>query len=259
MLRRYCALAREKQIWLSLGGFQEKIDGDRTKVHNAHLIVNDQGEIVSKYHKIHLFDVDVPGGISFRESSHTKAGTELVVADSPVGKLGLSVCYDLRFPELYGALTRKGAEVLLVPAAFTLKTGIAHWHALLRATAIQNQCYVMAAAQTGAHNTDAKHQQPPSFMSEFSASDDIGVTPTPTPSTAAAPAPAEVKKPAVAGGFRESFGHALVVDPWGAVIGECEEGTGLVVAEIDLDKIRAIRKALPVGSHRRPDLYYGKL
>ncbi|KAJ1400235.1 Carbon-nitrogen hydrolase [Sesbania bispinosa] len=133
IMEKYCSLARESSIWLSLGGFQEK-GPDPEHLFNTHVIVDDTGKIRSSYRKIHLFDVDVPGG-------------------SPIGRLGLSVCYDLRFPELYQLLRFKhGAQVLLVPAAFTKVTGEAHWEILLRARAIESQCYVIAATQAGKHN-----------------------------------------------------------------------------------------------------------
>ncbi|KAI4351203.1 hypothetical protein L6164_005582 [Bauhinia variegata] len=152
IMQKYCFLARESSIWLSLGGFQER-GSDDEHVCNTHVIVDDAGEIISTYRKIHLFDVDVPGGRVYKESKYTEAGKDVVVADSPIGRLGLTVCYDLRFPELYQLLRfRHGAQVLLVPSAFTKLTGEAHWEILLRARAIETQCYVIAAAQTGKHN-----------------------------------------------------------------------------------------------------------
>ncbi|XP_077237055.1 deaminated glutathione amidase, chloroplastic/cytosolic-like isoform X2 [Tasmannia lanceolata] len=152
IMQGYCSLARESNIWLSLGGFQEK-GPDDAHLHNTHVIVDDSGNIKSIYRKIHLFDVDVPGGMVYKESNFTTAGNELAVMDSPVGRLGVTVCYDLRFPELYQQLRfQHQAQVLLVPAAFTKVTGEAHWEILLRARAIETQCYVIAAAQTGRHN-----------------------------------------------------------------------------------------------------------
>lgn len=152
IMRRYCSLARESGIWLSLGGFQEKGLDDK-HLFNTQVLLDDLGNIRSCYRKMHLFDVDVPGGPRFKESNFTTPGSELVVADSPVGRLGLTVCYDLRFPELYQQLRfRHNAQVLLVPSAFTTVTGEAHWEILLRARAIETQCYVIAAAQAGKHN-----------------------------------------------------------------------------------------------------------
>ncbi|KAI3874484.1 hypothetical protein MKX03_004814 [Papaver bracteatum] len=152
IMQKYCSLARESNIWLSLGGFQEK-GPDDTHLSNAHVLIDDTGNLRSTYRKIHLFDVDIPGGAVFKESSFTEAGKNIVVIDSPVGRLGLTVCYDLRFPELYQRLRyQHQAQVLLVPAAFTKITGEAHWEILLRARAIETQCYVIAAAQAGKHN-----------------------------------------------------------------------------------------------------------
>ncbi|XP_034203159.1 deaminated glutathione amidase, chloroplastic/cytosolic isoform X1 [Prunus dulcis] len=156
ILQQYCSLARincrESGIWLSLGGFQEK-GSDDEHLFNTHVVVDDAGNIRSTYRKIHLFDVDIPGGRAYNEGSFTEPGKNVVAADSPVGRLGLTVCYDLRFPELYQQLRfQHEAQVLLVPAAFTKVTGLAHWEILLRARAIETQCYVIAAAQAGQHN-----------------------------------------------------------------------------------------------------------
>ncbi|KAL0923227.1 hypothetical protein M5K25_007272 [Dendrobium thyrsiflorum] len=152
IMQKYCSLAREANIWLSLGGFQEK-GPDDAHLHNTHVLVDDCGNIRSTYRKIHLFDVDVPGNMVYKESSFTTAGDAIVVEDSPAGRLGLTVCYDLRFPELYQMLRfEHNAQVLLVPSAFTKVTGEAHWELLLRARAIETQCFVIAAAQAGKHN-----------------------------------------------------------------------------------------------------------
>ncbi|XP_045817845.1 deaminated glutathione amidase, chloroplastic/cytosolic [Trifolium pratense] len=152
IMDQYCSLARESSIWLSLGGFQEK-GSDPQHLFNTHVVVDDTGKIRSTYRKIHLFDVDVPGGRVYKESSFTESGKDVVAVDSPIGRLGLSVCYDLRFPEIYQLLRfQHGAQILLVPAAFTKVTGEAHWEILLRARAIENQCYVIASAQAGIHN-----------------------------------------------------------------------------------------------------------
>ncbi|GFY84609.1 nitrilase/cyanide hydratase and apolipoprotein N-acyltransferase family protein [Actinidia rufa] len=152
IMKGYCSLARESSIWLSLGGFQEK-GSDDVHLHNTHVLIDDAGTIRSTYSKMFLFDVDVPGGTVYKESSFTEAGKEIVAVDSPFGRLGVTVCYDLRFPELYQQLRfSHEAQVLLVPAAFTKVTGQAHWEILLRARAIETQCYVIAAAQAGKHN-----------------------------------------------------------------------------------------------------------
>ncbi|KAL3523741.1 hypothetical protein ACH5RR_016575 [Cinchona calisaya] len=152
IMKGYCSLARDSNMWLSLGGFQEK-GLDDGYLRNAHVLIDDSGNIRSVCRKMHLFDVDVPGSAVYRESSFTEAGNEIVAVDSPFGRLGLTVCYDLRFPELYQQLRfHHNAQVLLVPAAFTKPTGQAHWETLLRARAIETQCYVIAAAQAGKHN-----------------------------------------------------------------------------------------------------------
>lgn len=152
IMQQYQSLARESKIWVSLGGFQEK-GSQEAHICNTHVVIDDAGNIRSTYRKIHLFDVDVPGGRSYKESSFTEPGKDIVALDSPVGRLGLTVCYDLRFPELYQQLRfQHEAQVLLVPAAFTKITGQAHWEILLRARAIETQCYVIAAAQAGKHN-----------------------------------------------------------------------------------------------------------
>ncbi|XP_074565566.1 deaminated glutathione amidase, chloroplastic/cytosolic isoform X1 [Curcuma longa] len=152
IMQRYCSLAGNSKIWLSLGGFQEK-GPDDSHHYNTHVLVDCTGNIRKIYRKIHLFDVDVPGSMVYKESNITAPGDSIVVAESPVGLLGLSVCYDLRFPELYQQLRfQHQAQILLVPSAFTKVTGEAHWEILLRARAIETQCYVIAAAQAGRHN-----------------------------------------------------------------------------------------------------------
>lgn len=152
ILQKYCSLARESGIWLSLGGFQEK-GSDDEHLSNTHVVVDDAGNIRSTYRKIHLFDVDIPGGRVYKEGSFTEPGENVVAVDSPIGRLGLTVCYDLRFPEIYQLLRfQHDAQILLVPSAFTKVTGQAHWEILLRARAIETQCYVIASAQAGQHN-----------------------------------------------------------------------------------------------------------
>jgi predicted amidohydrolase len=145
-------IARSNGLWLSLGGMHEATGNPSGKIHNTHLVIDAEGGIVAMYRKIHLFDIVMAGGPVLKESDGTEPGDVCVACDSPVGRLGLSTCFDLRFPEMYGHLVRNGAEVLLVPSAFTATTGKAHWHALLRARAIENFSYVVAAAQVGRHN-----------------------------------------------------------------------------------------------------------
>ncbi|CAM6034067.1 unnamed protein product [Sphagnum compactum] len=210
IMKRYQSLAREAGLWLALGGFQEKGPDDK-HIYNTHVLLDDYGRICSSYRKIHLFDVDVPGGPVLKESNNTASGSEVVVANCPAGKLGLTVCYDLRFPELYQRLRfAENAEVLLVPSAFTKKTGEAHWELLLRARAVETQCYVLAAAQAGKHNDK-----------------------------------------------RESYGDAMIIDPWGTVIARLPDKlvTGIAVAQVDLSMLQAIRLRMPIEQHRRYDIY----
>lgn len=145
------ALAIETGAWLLLGGVPERVEGDAAHVHNAAVLVDAAGSVAAVYRKVHLFDVDLADGTRLQESRSVRAGDEVLAVESPVGKLGLSICYDLRFPELYRRLVDQGATVLTVPAAFTVPTGRDHWHVLLRARAIESQSYVLAAAQWGAH------------------------------------------------------------------------------------------------------------
>jgi predicted amidohydrolase len=151
-------IARASQLWISAGGMHERVpknnEQEEGRVYNTHIILDSSGEIIQTYRKIHLFDVQIPQqGVNLQESKTTKPGNQLVVCHSPVGRLGLSTCYDVRFPEQYTALAQTmGAQILLVPSAFTVPTGAAHWHVLLRARAIETQCYVLAAAQCGQHN-----------------------------------------------------------------------------------------------------------
>lgn len=195
--------ARENGIWLSLGGFQERIEGEG-KIYNSHLIVDDSGEIAATYRKIHLFSAQLPDGSSYGEDVAVRPGESVVVCDSPYGKLGLTICYDLRFFDLFGELRELGAQIILVPAAFTTITGAAHWEVLLRARAIETQCYVVAAAQVGIHNR-----------------------------------------------VRSTYGHGMIIDPWGRVLARCGENDDVVFADIDLSSLKKIREQMPVWQHRR--------
>jgi predicted amidohydrolase len=195
-------LARETGAWLLLGGFPERAEPAR--IGNTSLLLAPDGRVVSRYRKMHLFDVEVPGGQRFRESETVSPGGAPVVAPTPWGGLGMTICYDLRFPELYRALTAAGARLCAVPAAFTRETGKDHWHVLLRARAIENQLFVFAPAQHGFH-----------------------------------------------GGKRASYGHALVVDPWGVVLAECGERDGYALAPVDFDYQDRVRATLPCLTHRR--------
>ena len=210
-LEQYRTLARRHGLWLSLGGFHEA-GAPGNRVHNTHVVVDAAGSTVAEYRKIHLFDVDVPGGATLLESRSTAPGkAEAVVVDArdQLGfTFGLTTCYDVRFPELYVALARRGCDAILVPSAFTVPTGEAHWHLLLRARAVESQSYILAAAQAGAHNEK-----------------------------------------------RRSYGHALAVDPWGAVVGDAGvEAPSMVTVDLDLDKVRSIREKMPIQAHRRRDV-----
>jgi len=196
-------MARRHRMWVIGGGLPERIADDPDRTHNTAVVVAPDGALRATYRKLHLFDVAIPGRAEHRESASTAPGADVVTADTPLGRLGVTICYDLRFPELYRRLAGAGAEVLLVPAAFTAFTGAAHWHALLRARAIENQCYLIAAAQTGRHNER-----------------------------------------------RETYGHSLIIDPWGTVLAELTAGTGVITAEIDPARLAETRAQMPCLSHR---------
>lgn len=201
-------MATAHGMWVVGGGvaeiLPEEAGQDIEKTYNTCVVVSPAGEIVTRYRKIHLFDVDIPDKVRLRESDTTEPGRDIVAERTPVGTLGLTICYDLRFPELYRRLAiAEGAEVVFVPSAFTAHTGDAHWHPLLRARAIENQCYVVAPAQVGQHNEK-----------------------------------------------RTSYGHAAVIDPWGTVLAERAEGTGIALADIDLAHLHEIRGRMPCRDHR---------
>ncbi len=204
-IRSLRELAHALGITLLCGSLAERAEGG--KVHNTSVLVGPDGALLAAYRKVHLFDVEIGDGATYRESELVVPGEEAITAATPVGQVGLSVCYDLRFPELYRRLSRAGAEILTVPAAFTLMTGKDHWEVLLRARAIENQCYVVAAAQHGSHP-----------------------------------------------GNRLTYGHSMIVDPWGIVLACCPDGPGVAVAEIDRRAIERIRRSLPALQHRRFDL-----
>lgn len=206
-LKPFLSLAQKHKIWLSLGGFPEA-NPKNDRPFNTHLIVDPDGAIHSSYRKTHLFDVVLPSGQALKESNGITPGDDLTLAKTPFANFGMSVCYDLRFPEMYGALRRQGANVLLIPAAFTTPTGMAHWEVLLRARAIETQCFVVAAAQVGRHNKN-----------------------------------------------RHSYGHAMIVDPWGTVVAQVGAGEGIALAHIDLEAAQKVRQRMPVMEHRRPTLY----
>lgn len=203
VLARVREEAANASIWVELGSLGILGEADDRRV-NRSFLIDDQGEIRARYDKIHLFDVDLPTGESWRESSAYRPGEKAVVADTPCGRLGMTVCYDLRFPALFAALSAAGANILSIPAAFTVPTGKAHWHALMRARAIENACWVVAAAQAGQHEDG-----------------------------------------------RATFGHSLVIDPWGEVVLDMGEQPGLGFADIDPDQCRVVKERVPVIEHRR--------
>jgi predicted amidohydrolase len=196
--------AAEAGLWVHLGSLAVRGES-RGKLRNRSYLIDSSGALRAFYDKIHLFDVDLASGESWRESALYEPGARTVVAATPAGLLGLSICYDLRFPGLYLALTDSGAQVLAIPAAFTVPTGQAHWHVLLRARAIEAGVFVVAAAQSGLHEDG-----------------------------------------------RETYGHSLVIGPWGEVLLDMGEGEGIGFAELDLAEIDAVRARLPALRHRRP-------
>ena len=196
--------AKRQSIWVHLGSLAVLLDDG--KVANRAFVIDREGQVRTRYDKIHLFDVDLPTGESWRESATYSAGTDVALINgTPVGKLGLTICYDLRFPMLFARLAEADADVIAVPAAFTVPTGSAHWHVLLRARAIEAGLFVVAAAQVG-HHEDG----------------------------------------------RNTFGHSLVVDPWGEVLLDMGEAPGVGFADIDLARISDVRSRIPALNHRRP-------
>src|SRR6187431_1196007 len=201
-LATFRELARALGIFVHVGSLAVKASAD--KAVNRSFLIDRRGEIVARYDKIHMFDVDLKGGESYRESRSYRPGELAVLSDLPWGRLGLTICYDLRFPALYRALAEAGASFLAIPAAFTQQTGEAHWHILMRARAIENGCYVFAAAQGGDHEDG-----------------------------------------------RATFGHSLVVDPWGKIIAEGGTEPGVIFADIDPAEVPAARGRIPSLQHGR--------
>jgi predicted amidohydrolase len=202
-IAHFATLARELGIWLHIGSMAILLGSGR--IANRSLLFSPEGQIAARFDKIHMFDVELPGGESYRESKNYQAGTAAVLADLPWGVLGLTVCYDLRFPHLYRALAKAGADFLAIPSAFTRKTGEAHWHVLLRARAIETGCFVFAAAQAGRHESG-----------------------------------------------RETYGHSLIVNPWGEVLAEAGVEPGVIVADIDPGQVATARQRIPSLQHDRP-------
>lgn len=195
-------IAAQHNVWILIGSIRAKTSPE-AKPMNRSVLVSPQG-IAATYDKLHLFDVTLPDGTNYRESAQSAAGEHAVLARTPLGSIGLSICYDLRFPHLYRELALGGAEILLVPSAFTRPTGAAHWHALLRARAIENGAYVIAPAQYGEHP-----------------------------------------------GGRTTYGHSLIIDPWGNILAEAGDEPCVIAATIDLEKVSEVRKQLPMLQHHK--------
>lgn len=202
-LPQFRALAEELGIWLLIGSLAIKVSD--TKTANRSFLIDPKGRITARYDKIHLFDVDLPSGEKYRESNTVAGGDSAVIAETPWGKLGLTICYDLRFPQLYRALAKKGAFALTVPSAFTETTGKAHWHVLLRARAIENGAFVIAPAQGGHHANG-----------------------------------------------RKTYGHSLIVAPWGEVLAEAGTDPCVIVADIDPAASADARARVPNLKHDQP-------
>lgn len=204
VLARGRAAAAQESIWLALGSLA--VDTGEGKWANRSFLIDNSGEVVARYDKMHMFDVDLASGESWRESNAYRAGEKVVTAQTPVGRLGLTICYDLRFPALFEAMGRQACDVIAIPAAFTVPTGKAHWHVLQRARAIEASAFVVAAAQVGKHEDG-----------------------------------------------RETYGHSLVVDPWGEVLLDMGgEAPGLGFCDIDLGRIAEVRAQVPSLANRRP-------
>lgn len=195
-LPAFAELARDTGAWVLIGSLGIRLD-DGGAVNRSYLL-DSTGNVAARYDKIHLFDVDLPGGERYRESDNYRPGDRAVVARTPWGGLGMTVCYDVRFPALHRALAKAGADILTVPAAFTAATGVAHWHVLLRARAIETGCFVIAPAQTGTHE-----------------------------------------------GGRRTFGHSLIVDPWGGVLADGGADEGFILADLDLAAVAEARRTIP--------------
>ncbi|HLG87727.1 MAG TPA: carbon-nitrogen hydrolase family protein [Alphaproteobacteria bacterium] len=202
-LKRLTDLARETGVWLVVGSLSIRLEND--KLANRCFLIDPAGTVAARYDKIHMFDSDPPDGQPYRESATFEPGKRAVVAETPFGRLGLSICYDVRFPALYAELARAGAKMISVPAAFTVPTGQAHWHVLLRARAIETGTFVIAPAQTGEH----------------------------------------------AGG-RRTYGHSLIVSPWGEVLADGGDSTGIAAAELDFERVAAARRMIRSLDHVRP-------
>jgi predicted amidohydrolase len=198
----FSKLAKELGVWLLIGSMPIRVEPERLA--NRSFLIDDQGRIITHYDKIHLFDVDLPNGEVYRESERIRPGSQAVLAPTPFGALGMTVCYDLRFPRLYRDLAHAGAAMISIPAAFTVPTGEAHWHVLLRARAIETGAFVFAPAQCGSH----------------------------------------------AGG-RRTYGHSLIVAPWGEILAEAGDELGTIATVVDFSQVAAARSMVPSLRHDR--------
>jgi len=203
-LQEFLALTALRERVYLVGGTVPMLAAQGGRARSACLLYGPDGERLARYDKVHLFDVSLPNGEEYRESDTVEPGSEPVVVDTPYGRLGLAICYDVRFPELFRRMLDQGAELFAIPSAFTRYTGQAHWEVLLRARAVENLAYVLGAAQGGRHDSG-----------------------------------------------RETFGHSMIVDPWGGVLGEIAAGTGVATAVIDRTQQQQVRRSLPSIGHRR--------
>ena len=202
-LQSLIAAAARHRIWVHIGSMPILDDGAE-KLANRSIIISPDGAIAARYDKMHLFDVDLASGETWRESSAYVGGEQPVVVQTPLGQMGLAICYDMRFPDLFSAYAKSGVDVLTLPSAFTVPTGEAHWHTLLRARAIESAAFVIAAAQCGVHEDG-----------------------------------------------RQTYGHSLVVDPWGTILLDMGDLPGLACVDLDLDAIKRVRQQIPVHANRR--------
>ena len=202
VLREFRALSRDLAIWLLIGSISIKLSNG--KLANRSFLINPDGQIIARYTKIHMFDVEVNDGSIYRESATYQPGTSACLARTPWGLVGLTVCYDIRFPVLYRDLAKAGAKIIFIPSAFTEVTGEAHWHILQRARAIENGCFIVSAAQTGMHEQN-----------------------------------------------RKTFGHSIIVDPWGNILADADKDVGFITADLDLNLVDEVRKKIPSLTHDR--------
>jgi predicted amidohydrolase len=196
------SLARELKVWLLIGSLTVRTD--EARIANRSYLISDDGSVAATYDKIHMFDATLPDGKVIRESSAYRPGDRAVVADTPWGRIGLTVCYDLRFPALFRALAQAGAQFISVPSSFQRQTGKSHWHALLKARAIENECFILAPAMCGDHP-----------------------------------------------GNRQTYGHSLIIDPWGEILAEAGEGVEVIYADIDPARVARVRGMIPSLEHDR--------